>query len=73
MRDMKLQQPEGHDYITIFRGLIIYSNEEVISRFPTLPMSIRWRKEERIKAIIKNKNLFLEYAPIEDKNEEGGV
>ena len=64
MRDMKLQQPEGHDYITIVIGLIIYSNEEVINRVPTLPMGIIWRKEERTKAITTNKNLFLEYEPL---------
>lgn len=44
-------------------------NEEVINRVTTLPLRVRWKKEERIEVVISKKNIFLpKENPIEDKN-----
>lgn len=54
---------------TIIMGLVIHFNIYLMSRVTTIPLGVRWGKEDRTLNIVAKKIFFLhEEEPVEDKN-----
>jgi len=54
---------------TVVRGLVISLSPKLISRVTTLPLGIKWNKEDKATSVTAKKNLFTSNEkPIEDKN-----
>lgn len=51
------------------RGLVISLNAELISRVTTLPLGIRWSKEDKVVSVASRNNFFiLKEKSVEDNN-----
>lgn len=54
---------------TIVMGLSVTITRKRISRITTLPLGLKWRKEDKTSNTLSKKRFFLEgEEPIEDKN-----
>ena len=54
---------------TVVRGLVISLNPKIINRVTTLPLGIKWSKEDKSTSVIAKNNFFTANEnPIEEKN-----
>lgn len=62
--------PQGEDSATsVVRGLAISLNVELIRKVTTLPLGIRWSKENKAMSVTSRKNFFIQREKhVEDKN-----
>ena len=66
---MALHSHEENSATTIVRGLAISLSPETINRVTTLPLGIRWSKEDKQVSVATGKNFFLSKEKhVEEKN-----
>lgn len=66
---MALNSQTEDNSTTIVRGLVISFNLKIVSTITTLPLGLKWRREDKATSVVgKNNFLISKENPIEDKN-----
>ena len=66
---MALNSQSDVNPTTVIRGLVITISPEVINRVTTLPLGIKWNREDRVNSATSKKNLFRSRERhVKDKN-----
>lgn len=66
---MALNSQTKDSATTVVRGLIISLSAKIITKVTTLPIGIKWRREDKSNSVTAEKNCFIANEnPIEDKN-----